>query len=957
MLRSARRTSEGIQNVRLEDDAVHIQMVVCEAFRSGDGPLRLVLSVSERSSYPSSDGLLFVEDGGSETIEELVQEVTSGLSGDVRLHRVLRKLCEAFMVGARLPAAAVAAAAGGGAAKSAEATQAAAAAAAPMETDDNDEDEDDEDDDDDDENSDDDDDDYGYGFQEENNWENLQRTKRRWEELESKRSGKRVKRGGPMSSGRPAGDAAVAPKPTAAAAVEPKNEMFSSRESFRMLSNELFHIIEKTNAGRDAGKIISAEAVDDDVHHWKVRVGGFSGELGEDLKQVETLYGYNYVEIEFTFTPDLHPFYPPQVNIVRPRFKGWILGAVMTHPMFVLSGWDPMRSTLAVIEHVRTLLQSFGRIEVDTQRNDADAFPHSAYSPLENVLIKMELLTSTRPRAADRYPELFADRDKEVDKDRLRMFRNLSKKDEKDKAKASSKEYWASGTGYGHTGAGKGEVWDSEAAMAAQKHQDNLRAAVLQELLSVSSVGGGSAAAAVSSSGGGAAAAASGDVSLLARLASADTRDRDFVLDSCLIPFLEAEILHTTLQDMGVRFSYYTSVMQAARNCLELEWLRPHLGKLGDGLSELADQSTIFQVSVGGREFADKVAAAREADAANSGGAATAASNSTSGNLMPKGMARKPKEQSEIAGWQQMTDLLKLADAVQQVASYGKELALAPAAALTTTLRSPMEGLGIFYSNIICWFHYWFNLINFMIKLIIKLTTTLLSAAGAAGGAASSSEAEEAREVGRQYTAALDTHRFQFVTELAQIAATTAAAAASRGASGGSGRMRRLASEAASCQKNLPLDLSSACFVRVDENQINHWHALITGPEDTPYEGGCFIFDILCGPDYPNAAPKVLLFTTGGGTVRFNPNLYNCGKVCLSLLGTWSGGQGEAWDPNVSSLLQVLISIQALILVPQPFFNEPGFESKMGTPQGESLTSGKRCTQATATATAFWDVF
>lgn len=43
----------------------------------------------------------------------------------------------------------------------------------------------------------------------------------------------------------------------------------------------------------------------------------------------------------------------------------------------------------------------------------------------------------------------------------------------------------------------------------------------------------------------------------------------------------------------------------------------------------------------------------------------------------------------------------------------------------------------------------------------------------------------------------------------------------------------------------------------------------------------------------------------GGGSVRFNPNLYNCGKVCLSLLGTWSGAKGETWDPSSSSTLQV----------------------------------------------------
>lgn len=41
------------------------------------------------------------------------------------------------------------------------------------------------------------------------------------------------------------------------------------------------------------------------------------------------------------------------------------------------------------------------------------------------------------------------------------------------------------------------------------------------------------------------------------------------------------------------------------------------------------------------------------------------------------------------------------------------------------------------------------------------------------------------------------------------------------------------------------------------------------------------------------------LSTTGHGKVRFNPNLYNCGKVCLSLLGTW----GDNWIANFSTIL------------------------------------------------------
>lgn len=59
--------------------------------------------------------------------------------------------------------------------------------------------------------------------------------------------------------------------------------------------------------------------------------------------------------------------------------------------------------------------------------------------------------------------------------------------------------------------------------------------------------------------------------------------------------------------------------------------------------------------------------------------------------------------------------------------------------------------------------------------------------------------------------------------------------------------------------------------------------------------------------DYPETPPMVKMTTTGGGRVRFNPNLYADGKVCLSLLGTWSG---PSWDPKVSTLLQVLVSIQ-----------------------------------------------
>jgi len=62
-------------------------------------------------------------------------------------------------------------------------------------------------------------------------------------------------------------------------------------------------------------------------------------------------------------------------------------------------------------------------------------------------------------------------------------------------------------------------------------------------------------------------------------------------------------------------------------------------------------------------------------------------------------------------------------------------------------------------------------------------------------------------------------------------------------------------------------------------NLIYFFQVLITGPEDTPYANGCFEFDVYFPGDYPNAPPNINLETTGNRAVRFNPNLYNDGKV------------------------------------------------------------------------------
>jgi ubiquitin-conjugating enzyme E2 O len=55
------------------------------------------------------------------------------------------------------------------------------------------------------------------------------------------------------------------------------------------------------------------------------------------------------------------------------------------------------------------------------------------------------------------------------------------------------------------------------------------------------------------------------------------------------------------------------------------------------------------------------------------------------------------------------------------------------------------------------------------------------------------------------------------------------------------------------------------------------------------------------------------------------------GRVCLSLLGTWhSQNDTESWNSKQSTLLQLFLSIQSLVLTARPYYNEAGFGAHLG---------------------------
>nr|AAC69130.1 E2, ubiquitin-conjugating enzyme, putative [Arabidopsis thaliana] len=128
------------------------------------------------------------------------------------------------------------------------------------------------------------------------------------------------------------------------------------------------------------------------------------------------------------------------------------------------------------------------------------------------------------------------------------------------------------------------------------------------------------------------------------------------------------------------------------------------------------------------------------------------------------------------------------------------------------------------------------------------------------------------------------------------------------------------------------LAMPHTIYVRVCEERMDLLRAALVGAPGTPYHDGLFFFDIMLPPQYPHEPPMVH-YHSGG--MRLNPNLYESGRVCLSLLNTWSGSGTEVWNAGSSSILQLLLSFQALVLNEKPYFNEAGYDKQLGRAEGE----------------------
>ena len=129
----------------------------------------------------------------------------------------------------------------------------------------------------------------------------------------------------------------------------------------------------------------------------------------------------------------------------------------------------------------------------------------------------------------------------------------------------------------------------------------------------------------------------------------------------------------------------------------------------------------------------------------------------------------------------------------------------------------------------------------------------------------------------------------------------------------------RLVKDVSFIHKN-PLT-ENGIYYKHDDTDMLKGYAMIIGPSDTPYEGGFYLFEFHFPSNYPYSPPK-LIYLTNNGLMRFNPNLYTNGKVCISILNTWHGDQ---WS-SCQTITTILLTL-CTILTNNPLLNEPGVQA------------------------------
>ena len=89
------------------------------------------------------------------------------------------------------------------------------------------------------------------------------------------------------------------------------------------------------------------------------------------------------------------------------------------------------------------------------------------------------------------------------------------------------------------------------------------------------------------------------------------------------------------------------------------------------------------------------------------------------------------------------------------------------------------------------------------------------------------------------------------------------------------------------------------------DGDISEIFAIISGPEGTPFEGGCFKIKLRLSAEFPSVPPKGYFLTK-----IFHPNVSSTGDICVNTL-------KKDWKEDLG-MKHVLLVIKCLLINPNP---------------------------------------